>query len=75
MQSAQKLEKYNWNRIDTVGNDSANRVRENPTELMLTSELKSYSAMLDSMVSTNGMSAENAVKVRKAGYEKRSRFA
>lgn len=70
LESTKKLEKFNWNRLETTSDMSADRVRENPIPQLAEAEFKSYNAMLDGMVTTGGMSAENASKAKNAYTQK-----
>lgn len=70
IQKSQMLEKHNWNRLDALGDSSANRIRENPLPELVSAEFKSYGSMLDEMVANGGMDAENAAKAKNAYYQK-----
>lgn len=72
VRSAQMMEKNNWNRVESLGNDAANRIRENPNGMLLNAELQAHNQLLSDMASTGGITAENATKAKQAFYSNMS---
>lgn len=72
---AAKMENFNYQRVDALGIDSANRIRENPKENLLAAEGTTYNNMINSITKTpsnptGSISPENAVKIKKAYAER-----
>lgn len=64
------LETNNFNRLESLGERSADRIRENPNEGMLGAEMAAYNSTLSQMATTGGLSADNALKARKSFGER-----
>jgi len=67
--SSVMAEKNNYTRMEGLSNDAANRIRENPSETMLTAETMNYNTMIDGLVAKKVMSPANAAKIKQANSE------
>jgi hypothetical protein len=66
IRQTQMMEAHNFDRMDKLGNESANRLRENPNSNLIGAELRNHNALLSELP----MSPENRTKLQNAYYEK-----
>lgn len=72
VRQVERLEKYNFERIDNSGNISADRIRENPSPNLIAAELVNHNQLVDDLAKTGSISAQNAAKLKEAYYAKAS---
>jgi len=72
VRSAQMMEKHNWDRIEGLGDDASNRIRENPNGILLGAELQAHNQLLTDLANKGGITGENAMKAKNAFYNKMS---
>lgn len=64
IESAQRLEKHNYGRLEELSNQSAMRIAANPSEELVSAEVKSFGAVASQL--SGSLNPENMAKARKA---------